>query len=117
MSRAVLEARKGKRLPVDGFAIARIIAAGALFLAARRWPYGYYTALRWTVCVIGSYGAFRAFTGNNRTWAWIFVTLAVLFNPVAPIYLARKTWNLLDALAAIVLLVSLVPRNGRGAAV
>jgi hypothetical protein len=116
MSRAVLEAGKGKRIPIDGFAIARVIAAGALFLAVRRWPYGYYSVLRWAVCIIGAYGAHRAFNGNNRTWAWIFVALAVLFNPIAPIYLARKTWNLLDALAAVVLLVSLVVPRNRGTA-
>ncbi len=109
---------EGKGIPIDGFAFAKVIAAGALCLATLRWPHSYYTILRWTVCIIGVYAAFRALSSNNKTWAWIFVGLAVLFNPIAPIYFARKTWNLLDVLAAVVLLVSLaVPRNRGGTSV
>lgn len=118
MLRPVLEAGKVKRIPVDGFAIARIIAAGALFLALRRWPYGYYTLLRWSVCIIAAYGAFRFLDVGRKPWAWIFVGLAVLFNPIAPIYFARNTWNLFDVLTAIILLLSVVAaRSGRGTAV
>jgi hypothetical protein len=91
---------------VDGFTIARLIAAGALVLAVRRWPYSYYTVLRWAVCIIATYGAFRAFDSGRKTWHWILGELAVLFNPVAPIYFARETWTMLDFLAALVLLIS-----------
>jgi hypothetical protein len=112
-----VDAGHGKRTNVDGFAIARLIVVAALLLALLRWPYSYYTILRWAVCIIAAYGAFRAFDAGGRTWAWIFVVLAVLFNPIAPVYFARRTWNLLDALAAIVLLLSVVgPRSVRGTA-
>jgi hypothetical protein len=94
--------------PVDEPAVARLIAAGALFFALFPWPYGYYAILRWAVCIIAAYSAFRTFDTNHRTWAWIFVGLAVLFNPIAPIHLARMTWNVLDALAATILVVSVV---------
>src|SRR5260370_17440903 len=113
-----VDAGHGKRTNADGFAIARLIVVAELLLALLRWPYSYYRILRWAVCIIASYGAFRTFDMGRRTWAWIFVALAVLFNPIAPIYFARATWNLLDALAAIVLLLSVVgPRRGRGSAV
>lgn len=113
MSRAIPETGEEKRIPIDGSAIARVFAAGALLLAVRHWPYDYYTVLRWVVCVVGAYGACCAFNGGNRIWAWIFGSLAVLFNPVAPLHFARKTWNLLDVLAAMVLLLSLVVTGNR----
>ncbi|MCC6343602.1 MAG: hypothetical protein IT166_15460 [Bryobacterales bacterium] len=113
MSRAVPETGEEKLFPIDGFAIARVFAAGALLLAVRHWPYDYYTVLRWAVCIAGAYGSYRAFNGGNRTWAWIFGSLAVLFNPVAPLHFTRKTWNLLDVLAATVLLLSPVVTGNR----
>ena len=75
MFRPVLETGPGKRINVDRFAIIRLIAAGALFLALRRWPYSYYTMLRWTVCIVAAFGAFQAFDVGRRTWAWIFVSV------------------------------------------
>lgn len=80
MSRAIPETGEEKRIPIDGFAIARGFAAGALLLAVRHWPYDNYTVLRWVVCVVGAYLACRAFNGN-RTWAWIFGSLAQLTRP------------------------------------
>jgi hypothetical protein len=121
MLRPVLEAGQGKpvrraKVAIDGFALARLIAACALFIAVLRWPYTYYTVLRWTVCIVAVFGAFRAFDMGRKPWAWIFVALAVLFNPITPLYFARKTWNLLDPLAAITLLLSIpVLRTGRAA--
>jgi hypothetical protein len=108
MSRPVLAAGKLKRVIGDGFAMARLIAACALFLAIGRWPYSYYQILRWAVCIIAAYGAFRAFDLGRNAWAWTFVALAVLFNPIAPIHFARDTWKALDGLAGIVLGLSVL---------
>lgn len=38
-----------------------------------------------------------------------FGTIAVLFNPFAPIYLERETWTLFDFTTAAVLLDSILP--------
>ena len=92
----------------NAFAIAKALGAGALFLALQRWPYSYYTALRWAVFIITSCGAFRAVKVGQKAWPWIFGVLAVTFNPVAPIYFARSTWRVLDVLAASVLLLSVL---------
>ena len=91
---------------VDGFTTARLIVGSALCLAVLRWPYSYYTMLRWAVCIIAAYGAFRAFDAGRKTWPWVFGALAVLFNPLAPMHFARATWTVLDFLAALILFLS-----------
>jgi len=66
------------------------------------WPYAYYILLRWIisgVAVVNAYGFSKAkFTG----WAFVFGSLAFLFNPIIPIYLNKSSWNGIDLISAIV---------------
>ncbi|MBI3666357.1 MAG: hypothetical protein HY236_09055 [Acidobacteria bacterium] len=100
---------------LTGFDIARVLAAGMLFLAFGRWPYGYYTILRWAVCTVAVFSAFQAFAVARKAWTWIFGTMAVVFNPLAPIYLARRIWTPLDIAAAVVLVLSIPSLRTPGA--
>jgi hypothetical protein len=100
-----------KTARIGGFDIARTLAVGMLFAAVARWPYGFYTMLRWTVCLVAVYGAFRAFEIGRRAWMWLFVVMAALFNPLAPVHLARSTWAPVDIAAAIVILLSFLQVN------
>jgi hypothetical protein len=93
---------------INGFAITRIVAAGALVLAIRRWPYSYYSILRWTVCTVAVYGAVRAIRSGRQAWAWIFAAMAILFNPVAPIHFSRSDWRVVDVMAASLFLLSVL---------
>jgi hypothetical protein len=68
-------------------------------------PYGYYTLTRIVVC---GYASFLAFVGwdervASRIWSAIFGGIAVLLNPIIPIYLSRKTWHAFDIGVAIIL--------------
>lgn len=64
----------------------------------------FYTLLRWVCCAVFAYSAFTAFQMKRAAWAWIFAILAVLFNPLAPVYLQRTTWQVIDwgAIGAII---------------
>ncbi len=95
-----------KTARIGGFDVARMLAVGMLFAAVARWPYGFYTLLRWTVSLVAIYGAFRAFETGRKAWMWVFVVMAVLFNPLAPAHLARSTWAPVDIAAAVVILLS-----------
>ena len=92
---------------LDAFDIARMFTAGMLVLALASLPYGYYTILRWTVCSVALYGAFRAFGADQKVWTWIFGVIAILFNPFAPVYLNRATWAVLDLAAGMIIVLSL----------
>lgn len=81
--------------------IAAGIAAAALVLAAIiLFPYGYYILLRWIVAVSSVFTAYVASQLNRIGWMWLFVLVALLFNPIAPVYLDRETWQIIDFVAA-----------------
>lgn len=78
-----------------------ILSIFMLFGAIAEWPYGYYTILRWITCVASILVAFQAFE-KSIDWAKVvFIIIAILFNPLAPIHLSRSTWIPLDIITAI----------------
>ena len=84
-----------------------LFAAGIFLLGALgAWPYAYYQLLRWVVCGVGAYTAYLGFKTDNTGLGWIMVAVAVLFNPIAPIYLSKGTWSLADLVTAIIFFAS-----------
>ncbi|MFH1182739.1 MAG: DUF6804 family protein [Candidatus Moraniibacteriota bacterium] len=86
-----------------------IIASIMLLLTFLDWPSGYYTLLRIAVTGISVYYAFYTYSVQKKldVWFWILVAIAVLFNPIFPIYLYDKSiWWIID-IATAVLLISM----------
>jgi hypothetical protein len=78
-----------------------ILSILMLFGAVAEWPYGYYIFLRWITCIASILVIFQAFE-KNIDWAkLVFIVIAILFNPLVPIYLSRSTWIPLDIITAI----------------
>ncbi|MBI4262102.1 hypothetical protein HY624_01090 [Candidatus Uhrbacteria bacterium] len=79
----------------------------ALFLvgALGSWPYGYYQLLRWIVCGVGAYSAYKAYELGRTGWAWTFGVITILFNPILPFYMQRETWQVIDIVATVPFLV------------
>ena len=78
-----------------------ILSIFMLFGAIAEWPYGYYSLLRWITCITSVLVAFQVFE-KNIDWAKVvFIVIAILFNPLAPIYLSRSTWIPIDIITAI----------------
>ena len=72
-----------------------------LFGAIAEWPYGYYTILRWITCITSILVALQAFEKNINWAKVVFIVIAILFNPLASIYLSRNTWIPIDIITAI----------------
>ena len=86
------------------------ILAGLMLLLAiptGLWPYSYYQILRWVVAIIALYSAYSAYKTKNTKWIIIMGIVAVLFNPIAPIYFSKETWQILDFIAAGVFFINL----------
>ena len=85
-----------------------IVSAVLLLLAAvGRWPYGFYTLLRFAACGSAVYLAVQGNELKKFAWVWIMGFMAVLFNPLVPIRLPRSSWQAIDLVAAIVFAVSI----------
>jgi hypothetical protein len=87
--------------------IAKLIAAGMLLAALGRRPFDYYTLLRWITCGVAAFTAYQAFEIKKTGWLFVFVIVAIVLNPVAPLHLKRGTWEFVDAAAGALLLLSI----------
>ena len=78
-----------------------IIVIIALVLALLPWPYAYYQLLRWLVCGSSAYVAYDLHSSKKQKKDVISLTIiAVVFNPIAPIYLTREIWSVIDIVTA-----------------
>lgn len=86
------------------------IVAGIMLLLAIPpiWPYPYFQILRWVVMGVAIYNAYRAEGLEKTQWVYIMGAIAILFNPLFPIYFQKDTWVILDLITAILMFVSIV---------
>lgn len=87
--------------------IATIISVVLLILSViGRWPYGFYTLLRIIVFGTTVYLSWLAYRNEKQSWAWVFGFIALIFNPLIPLYLDRDLWKAIDLIVAVFLMVS-----------
>jgi hypothetical protein len=63
-------------------------------------PYGYYQFVRLVSTLIFSYIAYQE---RSSQMMWIFIGLAILFQPFEKIALGRSMWNIIDVVASLLL--------------
>lgn len=88
------------------FKVVKFVTAALLLLAIASIPIGYYTFLRIVVCIASVYMAIAYFE-NKKPLAIIFGAIAILFNPILPIYLSKEIWIPIDVITAIIFVVSI----------
>ncbi|MBQ4915586.1 hypothetical protein J8L85_14115 [Maribacter sp. MMG018] len=78
-----------------------------LFLSCLlNWEYGYYQLVRFLGMV--GFGVLAYYNYKiNQIWFLIWLSSAVLINPIFKIALGRELWNLIDIIWAILLLISI----------
>ena len=76
------------------------IVAVLLCIGALNLPYGYYTLLRIIVTITSVINAFIFFEKSNMEKVYLFGFLAILFNPLIPIYLEKELWMVIDLVVA-----------------
>jgi hypothetical protein len=69
-------------------------------------PYGYFTLLRWAVCVVAIYHVVLAYNMKRGVMVVYFGLIAILFNPIIPVYLSRQAWWPVDLVTASLFLLS-----------
>lgn len=88
--------------------VAAAMLAAAPFISV---PYGYFGMLRWIVTITAAWLVVRLWS-RVTAWKWVFGTISVLFNPIAPIYLSRTAWTIIDIVSAALLLWSVRVNHG-----
>ena len=79
-----------------------------LFLSVLPMPYGFYTITRLVVTAVFIYYAYYIYRMWQKKgfWFWCFIAIAIIFNPIIPIYLYSKMlWGVIDIVVAILFIV------------
>lgn len=85
--------------------IIKIVLSAILFGCVFKMPYGYYQLVRWIVCAGFVYFAYKEYELKNTIVLIICGVVAVLFNPLKPIYFKKESWLPIDLAIAIALIL------------
>jgi hypothetical protein len=83
----------------DTLKIISIVSGIILFLAIFSWPYGYYMFLRVAIFFASIYLSTQL--KEHEGWRWIFIFMAILYNPLFEIHLTKGLWVPINIASAI----------------
>ena len=82
--------------------IISVLCSLLLFLACFNMPIGYYTSTRIAVCMASVIMLCGTIKQRKQVAAIVYGAIAILFNPIFPIYLYDKTvWIVIDLICAL----------------
>lgn len=85
------------------------IASGMLFLAIADLPIGYYTVVRFAATIAAIAVIVKEYDKEFTPWIIIFGLIAIVFNPIFPVYLNDKSiWMGIDFIAGILFLIKAI---------
>jgi hypothetical protein len=92
-----------------------LLCAGLLLLALADLPIGYYTLLRIVVTIAAGAVVAKEFEKGINFWVVAFGLIAILFNPLIPVYIGEKSaWMLIDIITAVLFAIkSLIIKNNK----
>ncbi len=77
-----------------------------LLIATADLDYSYYQFLRIIICGISVFLAWYFIKLSFIWFGWVSMVIAVLFNPIFPIFLDKSTWIAIDLICAVLFLAS-----------
>jgi membrane-bound ClpP family serine protease len=87
--------------------IVSVISTIMLLLAMADLPYGYYNSLRLVITASAIFLVWIAYKLKREFWLFSMGIVALLFNPIVPIYLDKEIWVIIDFIVATLFLVSI----------
>ncbi len=71
-------------------------------------PMVYYQLTNWAVMGAALTAAWQFYKRGNLWFTWIFVVVAVVFNPLAPLHIQQDIWRVIDLVGAALLVVGII---------
>jgi hypothetical protein len=93
--------------------IVKAILAILLLICLLDMPYGYYQLVRFVAMAGFAYLAFMANESGRQSEMFIYIALAILFQPIFKIALGREVWNVADVVVAIGLVFAIFTNQNR----
>jgi len=85
----------------------KIILSGLLLICLLDMPYGYYQLIRVVAVGCFLFLANEARNNEKKGLVILYITLALLFQPIFKIALGRQIWNFVDVMVAIFLVTAI----------
>jgi len=91
-----------------------LVAAGVLIGALGKHSIYYYAMLRWLTCSAAVMLIWRGAVQGSLKWAYVFLPVVLLFNPIIQIHLHAKraevlnTWQTVDIVVAVVMVLAMI---------
>lgn len=82
-----------------------------LILCPLKMPYGYYTIVRLLVAFSAAIWGLAEYTSKKYTNAAVCGFVVVLFQPLIKITMEKATWNVIDIILAILILILVFSRR------
>ena len=89
----------------------KLILSALFLLCLAPMPYGFYSLIRFVAMIAFAIYAYVYYEKKSNELAITFLSLAILFQPLLPIYLGRMLWNIIDVIVAIFLVVLYFKEN------
>lgn len=85
--------------------VSKLLLAILLLLCLAPMPYGYYQLVRIVAMIAFAIMAYQYYEKENVPLAITFGGLALLFQPFIKVALGRTLWNIVDVIAAALIIV------------
>ena len=89
----------------------KVALALLFFLCLLDMPYGYFQLVRFLALAGFGFLAYNANQEDKSEQVFIYIALALLFQPFYKIALGREIWNMVDVVVGVTLLVSIFITN------
>lgn len=89
----------------------KLVLSTLFLLCLAPMPYGFYSLIRFVAMIAFAIYAYVYYEKKNNKLAITFVSLAILFQPLLPIYLGRTLWNVVDVAVAVFLIILYIKEN------
>ena len=84
----------------------KVVAIVALLGAFGPFPFAYYQMMNWAVLGAALMTAYQAYKRQKKFLMWLFIIVAVVFNPITPFNLRADIWRIADVVVAVLILTS-----------
>ena len=88
--------------------VLKLILAVLLFICLADMPYGYYQFVRFVSFVIFSFLAYNLSIKEQQFKVFVYISLALLFQPFFKVALGWQIWIYLDVIVGVYLILSIL---------